>query len=103
MDSNITKPSNYIPSPIDTSGIVVPESILELSEMLANNTHELWAKGRLEEGWRYGPERDDTSKQHPCLVPYSDLPESEKKYDRDISMETLKVIISLGYTIEKKN
>lgn len=93
----------YIPNPIDTTEVVLPDNILELSEILASNTHDLWAKGRLEEGWRYGPERDDTRKQHPCLVPYSELPESEKKYDRDISIETLKVIISLGYVIEKKD
>ncbi len=93
----------YKPKPIDTTNVVLSEDIIELSEMLANNTHDLWAQGRLNEGWKYGPERNDLKKEHPCLVPYSELPESEKRYDRDISIEALKVIIGLGYKIEKTN
>lgn len=93
----------YKPNPIDTTNVVLSEDIIELSEMLANNTHDLWAQGRLNEGWTYGPERNDLRKEHPCLVPYSELPESEKRYDRDISIEALKVIIGLGYKIEKTN
>ena len=93
----------YKPEPIDTTSVELSEDIMELSELLAKNTHDLWAKGRIGEGWKYGPERNDTRKEHPCLVPYNELPESEKKYDRDISMEALKVILGLGYKIEKTN
>ena len=91
----------YTPNPINTSHIQLSADILALVEKLAKNTHEVWAAGRIAEGWVYGERRDDALKQHPCLVPYEDLPESEKEYDRATAMETLKTIISLGFTISK--
>ena len=91
----------YKPNPIDTSGIELPDNLLELTELLAKNTHEVWAKQRFAEGWKYGKERNDEQKEHPCLVPYEELPENEKEYDRETAMETLKVIVKLGIKIEK--
>jgi len=91
----------YIPKPIDTTKIVLSKDLLALTELLAKNTHEVWAKQRLAEGWKYGIERNDTEKLHPCLVPYEDLPEREKEYDRNTAMETLKIIESLGFKIDK--
>lgn len=92
---------NYNPTPIDTSEIVLPEELSALTEMLAENTHDIWSAGRIKEGWTFGEKRDDTKKEHPCLVPYDQLPESEKLYDRNTSIEALKLIISMGYKIEK--
>jgi ryanodine receptor 2 len=89
----------YEPRPIPTADIALPASLLVLTERLAENTHEVWAKRRLADGWTYGPRRDDAAKSHPCLVPYAELPESEKDYDRATAMETLKAILSLGYRI----
>ena len=91
----------YIPNPIDTSGIKLSDELLQLVEQLARNVHENWAQGRINEGWTYGPERNDALKQHPCLIGYDDLPESEKEYDRNAAMETLKLILKLGWKIEK--
>ena len=91
----------YTPEPMDTNDIVLPEDILALAEELAANTHDVWAKGRIQQGWTYGPVRDDTAKTTPCLVPYDNLPESEKDYDRATALETLRMIVKLGYTIEK--
>lgn len=92
---------NYEPEPIDTAQVQLTPALAELTERLAKNAHDLWARRRLGEGWRLGPRRDDERKQHPCLVPYEDLPESEKEYDRQAAMETLKAIVALGYRIEK--
>lgn len=92
---------SYQPAPIDTSGVTLSEGILDLSELLAKNAHEVWARQRLAEGWRYGAERSDARKEHPCLVPYEQLPESEKEYDRQTAMETIKAILALGYRLEK--
>lgn len=92
----------YVPSPIDTSDILLSKDLLKLTEKLAENVHENWAKRRCEEGWTLGPVRDDRKKTTPCLVPYSQLPEIEKSYDRNTAMETLKLIFKLGYTIEPK-
>jgi hypothetical protein len=76
------------------------EKLLRLTELLAKNTHDVWARRRMDEGWKYGAKRDDANKEHPCLVPYENLPESEKEYDRRTSTETLKVVLALGYKIE---
>ena len=92
----------YVPAPLDTSDVELSADILLLSEQMAKNTHEIWAAGRLADGWRWGPVRDDEKKEHPCLVPYEDLPEIEKDYDRRTSMETLKFLIKLGCRITKE-
>ena len=91
----------YKPEPMDTSKVVLSEELTGLSEKLAENVHDVWAKNRIAEGWTYGEERNDALKTTPCLVPYSELPESEKEYDRRTSAETLKLMILLGYRIEK--
>jgi hypothetical protein len=91
----------YVPRAIDTARTALPAEIEELTERLAENAHEIWAAQRLADGWTYGPRRDDAHKQHPCLVPYADLPESEKQYDRNAAMQTLKAIVALGYRITK--
>ncbi len=75
--------------------------LMELAEKLAENVHEVWAQSRISQGWSYGEQRDDDNKYHPCLVPYNELSEEEKAYDRDTALETLKVITKLGFKIEK--
>jgi hypothetical protein len=92
---------SYKPDPIDTSSVKLTPEILELTERLARNAHETWARQRLGEGWSYGPQRDDRRKEHPCLVSYGELPDSEKTYDRQTAMETVKMLLALGYTIER--
>ena len=92
----------YTPRPLDTSDVQLSEDILELTEKLAENTHEVWSAGRIAQGWQYGEERNDAEKLHPCLIEYDKLTDDEKKFDRDTALETLKCIIKLGYTIEKK-
>jgi len=93
----------YQPNPLDTSHIHLSAEILELTELLARNAHENWAQLRLAEGWRYGLQRNDVHKLHPCLVDYARLPESEKEYDRRTAMETLKAITALGYRLVKED
>ena len=91
----------YQPKPIDTSDIRIPEELLPLVEKIAKNVHEVWALARLQEGWVYGEKRDDEKKITPCLVPYEELPEIEKEYDRRTAMATNKLAIKLGFKIEK--
>jgi hypothetical protein len=92
----------YIPKPIDTKDIELPEEVMKLAELLAKNTHEVWAAQRIKDGWQYGEVWDDKKKLHPRLVAYECLTESEKMYDRNTSLETLKVILKLGYKITRK-
>jgi class 3 adenylate cyclase/tetratricopeptide (TPR) repeat protein len=90
----------YQPAPIDNSSIELSQELSDLVELLARNNHDLWAKRRTEEGWRYGPRRDDEKKETPMLVPYENLSESEKQYDRDNAIGALKTIIALGGRVE---
>ena len=92
----------YKPSPVDTSDVILPEELLELTEKIAENTHDVWATGRLKDGCSYGETRDDEKKTTPCLVSYDELPDSEKEYDRNTSLETIKLIIKLGYQITRR-
>ncbi len=91
----------YEPRPIDTSTVELPKDLLDLTEEIAEQVHEIWAQGRIADGWTYGDERDDGKKTTPCLVPYSELADSEREYDRRTAIETLKLIVALGYKIEK--
>ena len=91
--------NNYIPQPVDTTGVVLPKELNALAEEIAKNVHEVWSAGRIQEGWTYGEARDDARKHHPCLVPYEDLTETEKEYDRHTSQETLKLIMKLGFKV----
>lgn len=93
--------TTYIPKPIDTSEVRLPEELLNLAETMAKNVHEVWAQNRISQGWQYGRSRNDELLQHPCLIPYEALSEEEKSYDRNTAIETLKLILKLGFRIEK--
>ena len=87
---------------LDTRDVQLSEELNELVEQMAKNVHEVWAQSRMEQGWTYGEERSDALKQHPCLIPYEELPEVEKAYDRDTALGTLKLICKLGFKISRE-
>ena len=89
----------YTPTPLQTQHVDLPGALATLVEQLAEHVHDTWAKRRMEEGWTYGSDRDDATQTHPCLVPYEELPEAEKDYDRQTALETLKAVVTLGYEI----
>lgn len=91
----------YEPNPINTDNISLPDELINLTEKIAENVHENWVAQRISEGWAYGEKRDDAKKTTPCMIPYSELPDSEKEYDRVTAIQTLKLIVALGYKIEK--
>ena len=93
--------ASYTPKPIDTGMIELSAELLALTEKIAEQVHEIWAAGRIAEGWTFGEQRDDARKQTPCLVPYAELPEAEKEFDRNTALSTLKMVLALGYRIEK--
>jgi hypothetical protein len=93
--------ATYEPQPIDTCGVELPEDLEALGERLAENAHDRWAELRMSEGWTYGERRDDDARTHPDLVPYAQLPEGEKEYDRRTATETLRAILALGYRISR--
>ena len=91
----------YIPEPIETKDVELSEDLKSLSEDLAKHVHEVWAKGRITQGWSFGPVRNDELRQTPCLVPYEELTEEERDYDRNTSQETLRYLIKRGFKIMK--
>lgn len=99
---NTTDKFIYDPSPIGLDDVVLSDYLTELQEAIAENAHEIWAKNRRNQGWSYGPERNDQKKETPDMVPYCNLPESEKLYDREMAMQTLKLVKKLGFEIVKK-
>ena len=92
----------YTPKPIDLSDVELSEDLNELREAIAENAHEVWAVERVAQGWSYGPQRDDSKKENPCMVPYSQLPDSEKRFDREMAMNTIKLLKKLGYDLIKR-
>ena len=92
----------YIPRPEDLSDIVLSDELLALTEQIARNVHEVWAQGREAEGWKYGEVRDDVRRLHPGLVAYEELSEQERDYDRRTAMQTLRLIVKLGFEIRRK-
>lgn len=100
VTSNTMK--TYIPQPIDLTDVELAEELYELREAIAENAHDVWAAERQAQGWTYGPQRDDQKKETPCMVAYSQLPDSEKKFDREMAMNTLKLLSKLGYDIVKR-
>ncbi|CAK4084847.1 unnamed protein product [Aphanomyces euteiches] len=89
----------YVPRPLNTANIVLPTELSRLQDLLAENTHEVWSKGRFEAGWVYGPQRNNPLKTHPCLVPYWLLVDDEKAYDIELAREMLKILLACGYKI----
>lgn len=90
----------YQPEPIDTTKVTINTEHLKLTELLSKNTHEIWSQQRISEGWKFGPQRDDNRKEHPGLVPYEELSESEKQYDRNTALGVIKLLLALGYRLE---
>ena len=97
----INQNNNYTPAPVNTSDVQLPEELMALAEAIAKNVHEVWAQNRMNEGWTFGPVRDDQKRQTPCLIPYEQLPEEEKAYDRNTAFGTLKFIVAQGFEIRK--
>jgi hypothetical protein len=93
----------YDPDPIPTGAIDLPEALTDLTERLAEHIHDVWAERRMKEGWTYGPERNDAAKTHPGLVPYEELSESEKEYDRQTALEAIRAIVAMGYQISERD
>ena len=93
----------YDPMPIDLTDVNLPQELMELREAIAENAHDVWAMERKAQGWTYGPCRDDQKKETPCMVAYSQLPDSEKEFDREMAMNTLKLLVKLGYDIVRRD
>ncbi|KAK6307192.1 hypothetical protein J4Q44_G00223400 [Coregonus suidteri] len=95
--------ASFIPTPVETSQIVMPPYLEKVRDRLAENIHELWGMNKIELGWSYGKIREDNKRHHPCLVDFSKLPETEKNYNLQMSTETLKTLLALGCHVVQVN
>ncbi|XP_030299703.1 ryanodine receptor 3 isoform X3 [Sparus aurata] len=96
--------ASFIPTPVETGQVVMPLHLEKVRDKLAENIHELWGMNKIELGWSYGKRiRDDNKRQHPCLVDFSKLPETEKNYNLQMSTETLKTLLALGCRVVQVN
>ena len=91
--------NDYSPRPLGVDHVQLDADLVELVELLAEHAHDLWALQRMRDGWVHGAERNDACKLHPCLVPYAALPESEKDYDRNAVLGTIRAIVALGFVV----
>ena len=98
----LSNQSNYEPHPLDFDDVEIEPELLELREAIAENAHEVWAKTRKDQGWAYRSERDDAKKLHPDMIPDNLLPESEKEYDRQMAINTIKLVKKLGWELKKR-
>lgn len=98
----LSNQSNYEPHPLDLDDVEIEPELMDLREAIAENAHEVWAKTRKDQGWLYGKERDDAKKLHPDMIPYNLLPESEKEYDRQMAINTIKLVKKLGWELKKR-
>ncbi|XP_067470582.1 ryanodine receptor 3-like isoform X7 [Thunnus thynnus] len=101
--THVMSQASFIPTPVETSQIVMPPHLENVRDKLAENIHELWGMNKIELGWSYGKIRDDNKRQHPCLVDFSKLPETEKNYNLQMSTETLKTLLALGCRVVQVN
>lgn len=94
--------NNYEPKPLQIEHVTLNNELLELVELLAENAHDIWALQRMIDGWTFGIERCDASRRHPYLVPYAQLPETEKAYDRNVVLGTIRAVLALGFVISRR-
>jgi hypothetical protein len=85
------------PSPADGATVSFTDAEVET---LAQMEHERWNEAKRRQGYRYGPVRSDVPpKAHPFLIPWDELPESEKDKDRDPSREIPQFLGSVGFHV----
>ena len=100
--NHIDGDGNYIARPVDLTDVELPEEVLALTEYIAENAHEEWSRQRFAEGWVYGAKSDKDNLVSPDLIPYCELLDKEKQYDRKMAMDTLRLLYKMGYVIEKR-
>jgi ppGpp synthetase/RelA/SpoT-type nucleotidyltranferase len=71
-------------------------------ERMAELEHGRWNVERLRDGWRFGKPRDDSRKLHDCLVPWNELPEEIKRYDRDAVRAFPEILAQAGLEIYRR-
>lgn len=62
-------------------------------------SHESWLEHKRSDGWVYGPVKDVERKQHPCMVPYAELPPEQQAKDHNFVATVRAVLGELGHPV----
>nr|QCQ29110.1 ryanodine receptor [Spodoptera frugiperda] len=92
--------NGYKPAPLDLSAVTLTPKMDELVDQLAENTHNLWARERIQQGWTYGLNEDPDMHRSPHLVPYPKVDDAIKKANRDTASETVRTLLVYGYNLD---
>ena len=76
----------------------LPPELWNLVELLAAEVHAEWVRLKRAEGWEFGAP-DPQAHRHPDLVPYDELSEKAKDFDRASVVATMQALVRLGYDI----
>nr|XP_021335867.1 ryanodine receptor 2 [Danio rerio] len=99
--SSMDAEGNFNPQPADTSSVVVPEKLDHFINKYAEYSHEKWSMEKFAVGWVHGEQMCESSKVHPLLKPYKCLSEKDKEVYRWPIRESLKTMLSWGWSIER--
>ncbi|XP_064091940.1 ryanodine receptor-like isoform X22 [Macrobrachium nipponense] len=92
--------NGYKPAPLDLSQVSLTSKLEELTYQLAENTHNIWARERIQQGWTYGLNEDPDMHRSPHLVSYANVDEAIKKANMDTASETIRTLLVYGYILE---
>lgn len=71
----------FAPSWQRASAIEGVKAVMENPRMTPEGSHVSWLEHKAADGWKYGPVKDPEKKEHPCFVPYNQLPAAQKAKD----------------------
>ncbi|KAA3679890.1 ryanodine receptor 2 [Paragonimus westermani] len=90
----------FIPKPVDTTQIRLPNTLHTLVDRFAQHCHDSWALELIEQGYTYGPVVDEGKRTHPNLCSFNNLPQHEQvRYIHPVT-DTLKAMLAFGWSID---
>jgi hypothetical protein len=92
----------YEPLPVDTESVQLPAALVPLIEQLAAHNHDLWARARIDQGWRWGAATEPDRQLHCNLVPYDALSDQEQELDRQVVRGLLEAVLAMGFEIRRE-
>jgi hypothetical protein len=63
------------------SAIKGVETVRDFPGTTPEGSHDSWMREKRAEGWQWGPEKDAAKREHPCFLPYEELPDDQKAKD----------------------
>ncbi|XP_075257500.1 ryanodine receptor 2-like isoform X3 [Convolutriloba macropyga] len=100
LPNNYVLSNGYKPAPYDIAIVQLGPVMSKLVELLAENTHNIWAEAKIARSWTHGAQDSASMKRTPLLTEYKNLDPVARKGVRNSAVEAIKLIVVLGYRIE---